>query len=123
MEERRKFVRLYSRLKAKCWVLGTEEPLSLLSRNIGGGGISMFTKRRLPPGSVVGIEVYFLGRLAPIRFTGEVVWSGELITAGTEDALNTYETGVKFLDITPEDRDFILKYAATNLLGRKSPQT
>lgn len=116
MEERRKFVRLQSRLKAKCWVLGTEEPLSSTSRNIGGGGISLFTKRRLAPGTVLGIEVYFPSRLAPVRFTGEVIWSGELITAGEQDALNTYETGVRFLDITPEDRAYILKYAETSTL-------
>jgi hypothetical protein len=118
MEEKRKFVRLQSRLKAKCWVLDSEEPLSLLSRNIGGGGISLFTKRRLAPGTVLGIEVYFPGRLAPIRFTGEVIWSGELITSGAQDALNTYETGVQFLDIAPEDRAFVLKYATTEITGK-----
>lgn len=116
MEERRKFVRLQSRLKAKCWVLGTEEPLSSASRNIGGGGISLFTKRRLAPGTVLGVEVYFPGRLVPVRFTGEVIWSGELITSGEHDTLNTYETGVQFLDITPEDRTYILKYAETAIL-------
>jgi len=116
MEERRKFVRLQSRLKAKCWVLGTEEPLSLLSRNIGGGGISLFTKRRLAAGTVLGIEVYFPGRVAPVRFTGEVIWSGELITSGVQDALNTYETGVRFLDITPGDHAYILKYAETAIV-------
>ena len=116
MEERRKFVRLQFRLKAKCRVLGTEDPLSSLSRNIGGGGISLFTKRRLAAGTVLGIEVYFPGRMAPVRFTGEVIWSGELITSGAQDALNTYETGVQFLDITPEDRTYILKYAETSIL-------
>ena len=120
MEERRKFVRLQSRLKAKCWVLGTEEALSSLSRNIGGGGVSLFTKRRLAPGTVLGIEVYFPGRLAPVRFTGDVIWSGELITSGEQDALNTYETGVRFLDITPEDRAYVLQYAATGIAEQKS---
>src|SRR3989338_5984463 len=118
MEERRKFVRLQSRLKANCWVLGTEESLSLLSRNIGGGGISLFTKRRLAPGTVLGIEVYFPSRLAPVRFTGEVIWSGGLITSGEQDSLNTYETGVQFLDITPEDHACILKYAETSILKK-----
>src|SRR3989338_4857721 len=116
MEERRKFVRLQSRLKAKCWVLGTQEPLSTLSRNIGGGGISLFTKRRQAPGTVLGIEVYFPERLVPVRFTGEVIWSGELITSGAQDALNTYETGVQFLDISPEDRTYILKYAEISIV-------
>jgi c-di-GMP-binding flagellar brake protein YcgR len=118
MEERRKFVRLQSRLKAKCWVLGTEDPLSSLSRNIGGGGISLFTKRRLPPGTILGIEVYFSDRLAPVRFTGEVIWSGELITSGAQDALNTYETGVRFLDIAPEDHAYIMTYAEAGIRKR-----
>ena len=120
MEERRKFVRLQSRLKAKCWVLGTEEPLSSLSRNIGGGGISVFTKRRLAPGTVLGIAVHFPTRAVPIRFTGEVIWSGKLIAMTAREAATPYETGVRFLKITPDDRDFILRYAETNIMGREN---
>ena len=119
MEERRKFVRLQSHLKAKCWALGTEEPLSSLSRNIGGGGISLFTKRRLAPGTVLGIDVFFPTHAAPIRFTGEVIWSGKLIAATAREAATPYETGVRFLKIAPEDREFILRYAETNSVGKK----
>ena len=116
MDERRKFLRVGMRLKANCQVLGSEEPLTSLTRNVGGGGMSVFTKRRLPVGTVLGVEVFFPGRVAPVRFTGEVVWSGELITSGQPGEPEGFETGVRFLDITREDREFLLKYAETNPL-------
>ncbi|MDP3703147.1 MAG: PilZ domain-containing protein [Candidatus Omnitrophota bacterium] len=120
MQERRKFVRLQSRLQAKCWVIGTEEPLSSTSRNIGGGGISLFTKRRLAPGTVLGIEVSFPGRAAPVRFKGEVIWSGELIASDGQELRIPYETGVRFLEIAPDDREFILQYAEAHITDQKS---
>ncbi len=116
MDERRQFVRIGTRLKASCQVLGSEEPLGTLTRNIGGGGMSIFTKRRLPTGTILGVEVFFPGRLEPVRCTGEVVWSGELITSGLAGEPEGFETGLRFLDITPEDRALLLKYAEANSL-------
>lgn len=110
-EERRQFVRLSARLKTSCQVLGAEHSLSTLTKNISAGGMSLFTKARQAPGTVLGLEVYFPGRAAPIRFTARVMWSGELISGGPGPGGATYETGVRFLDIAPEDQDFMLRYA------------
>lgn len=114
MEERRKFIRLPSRLKASCCQLGAEEQLGSSTRNVSGGGMSLITKARVAPGTVLGIEVHFPGRVAPVRFTGQVTWSGELITAEEEDGPKRFETGVRFLDIDPEDQAFILKYVESS---------
>jgi c-di-GMP-binding flagellar brake protein YcgR len=112
MDDRRQFIRLSSRLKASCNVLGDNESLGTLTRNVSGGGMSLFTKVRVPTGTVVGIEVFFPGRVAPVRFTAEVVWSGALIQSGEGGEQRAFETGVRFLDIAPEDRAFILQYAS-----------
>jgi len=115
MVERRKFVRIGARLKANCQVLGSEEPLGTLTRNVGGG-MSIFTKRRLPTGTILGVEVFFPGRIEPVRCTGEVIWSGELITSAPAGESAGFETGLRFLDITPEDRALLLAYAKANPL-------
>jgi hypothetical protein len=112
MEERRKFIRLPARLKANCWQLGTEEPLGSSTRNVSGGGMSLITKARVAPGTVLGIEVHFPGRVAPVRFTGQVTWSGELILPEGERGPPQFETGIRFLDIAPEDRALLLQAAS-----------
>lgn len=116
MDERRKFVRIGTRLNVRCQVLGSEEPLSALTQNVGGGGISIFTKRRLPAGTILGVELFFPGRLEPVRCTGEVVWSGELIASKQAGDPEGFETGLRFLDIAPEDRNLLLAYAEANPL-------
>ncbi len=116
MDERRKFVRIGTRLKARCQVLGSEEPLGTLTQNVGGGGISIFTKRRLPPRTILGVELFLPGRLEPIRCTGEVIWSGELIASKRVGKPEGFETGLRFLDIAPEDRNLLLAYAEANPL-------
>ncbi|MDP3768147.1 MAG: PilZ domain-containing protein, partial [Dehalococcoidia bacterium] len=105
------FVRLSARLKTTCQVLGAENPLATLTKDVSGGGMSLFTKAQMAPGTVVGLDVRFPGREGSIRFTAQVMWSGELIseTPGPEGA--RFETGVRFLDIAPEDHAFILRYA------------
>lgn len=111
MDERRKFVRISARLKTTCQVLGADDSLSLLTKNVSQGGLSLFTKSRMAPGAVLGLEVHFPGRAAPVRFTAQVMWSGELLSEHPGPGRASYETGVRFLDISPEDRDFLLRHA------------
>ncbi len=114
MGDRRKFVRLHSRIRAAYQSLGKEDPLETLTKNVSGGGLSVFTKVRQAPGTILGLELHFPGRIAPVRFTAQVVWSGEVIADAPVDPDRAYETGVRFLDIEPEDREFLLKFAEAN---------
>jgi len=117
MNERRKFIRLRTQLKVTCQVLGSDEPLSTLTRNVGGGGMSIFTRRRLPAGTILGVQVFFPGRIEPVRCTGEVIWSGALIASGPSGESGGFETGLRFLDIAPEHRELLLAHAATTPLA------
>jgi c-di-GMP-binding flagellar brake protein YcgR len=113
-EERRKFVRLNSRLPVVYKVVGEDQGFSSLTRNVGGGGIALFTEKRLAPGTVLEVEVAFANRPRPVRFTASVIWSGALILQEGDRRPRAYEAGVRFLDVAPADRDFILEYASKN---------
>jgi len=82
-----------------------------LTRNVGGGGVALFTKTRLAPGIIVQVKVKFPNREKPLTFTAEVIWSGPLILEGKDIPPHAFETGVRFLEVSPEDRAFILRYA------------
>lgn len=111
-EERRRFVRLNSSLPVIYKPVGEDTGFTSLTRNVGGGGIGLFTERRVAPGTMLEIEVAFPNRPAPIRFRGTVIWSGELILKEGDTTPRAYEAGVRFLDITEDDREYILRFAS-----------
>ena len=113
MEERRQFVRLSTQLHASYRVIELlNQPKRLaLTRNVGGAGISLFTDVSLAAGTVLEVDVMFPSRRSLIHFTGEVMWSGPLVLEGANDPPRAFETGVRFLDIAPKDRAFIVQYA------------
>jgi hypothetical protein len=112
-EDRRRFIRLPSRLNASYKVIGAEPNRNLLTRNTGGGGIGFFTESLLPPGTVLRVELKFPSRKKPVAFTAEVIWSGKLLLEKLEvPQPRAYEVGVRFLDIAPEDQEFLMDYSA-----------
>ena len=111
-EERRRFVRLPSRLNASYKVIGAEPNRNLLTRNTSGGGIGFFTDSLLPPGAVLRVELKFPSLKNPVTFTAEVVWSGKLLLERQADPHpRAYEVGVRFIDIALEDQEFLMDYS------------
>ena len=112
MEERRNFVRLPSRLTATYKIIGaTERDVAALTRNIGGGGVAFFTESAFKSGTLLQVEVRFPNRQWPVRFTAEVIWSGELLLDSTNREPRAFETGVRFESISDEDREFLMRYS------------
>ena len=112
MDEQRNFVRLHAHLAASYKAIHGNEALTSVTHDVGGGGMSLFTKTKLEPGTVLEVGVQFPTRPKAIRFTARVVWSGQLIHSGPEQQSRPFETGVRFIDIAPEDRKFVMRYAA-----------
>ena len=108
--ERRKFIRITTWLDMTYSVVGSQEPLAGLTRNVSVGGVGFFTKTRLTPGTVMNLELRFPKRAEPLRFTVEVAWSGPLLLFRQDDAPHAYETGVRILKISPEDQEFLTRY-------------
>jgi len=119
MEERRHFIRLPAHLVTHYTVIGSGPPQASLTRNTSGGGIGFFTESQLAPGTVLEVTVAFPNRQQPLAFTAEVVWSGKLLLARDGEEPRAYETGVRFIEIAPEDQAFIMQYSTSGAPPRK----
>ena len=116
MEERRRFVRLQSWLTAHYSVVGKPQPLQAVTRNTSPGGIGFLTKSRLVPGTVLDVSLEFPEQHRTVRFTGEVRWSGPLLLeAGSSSPPHAFETGVRFVTISPDDQAFLMNFAPNRL--------
>ena len=105
-------MRLQSWLTASYQVIGESKPLESVTRNTSAGGVGFFTKARLAPGIILDITVVFPDERRTVRFTGEVCWSGPLLLEGkTANPPRAFETGIRFLRISPEDQAFLMNYA------------
>ena len=115
MEERRHFVRLDTRLQLAYTVLPTAHPAEALTKNIGGGGICLFTDSVLKAGTRLEVTMTLPDQKAPIRFTAEVIWSEayELISGGKTQ--RSVESGIEFVAIAPEDQAAILRHVILTL--------
>ncbi len=112
MEDRRRFVRIQAWLTASYQVVRESKPLESITRSTSAGGIGFFTKSRLAPGTILEVTLEFPDRQRTVRFTGEVRWSGPLLLGGqSPNPLRAFETGIRFLRISPEDQVFLLSYA------------
>ncbi len=120
MEEKRKFVRLEFPIEVTYRISANPsiEDKSI-SKNISGGGIRIILKEKLLPGSPLELEINVPDTDVPISALGETVWQEEMVM-GREVC---YESGVKFVKISPEDRDKITHYVYKVLSKRiKNPE-
>ena len=118
MEERRRFVRLDTRLEVEYTVLPTGSPRVTVSKDISGGGICLFADRVLPVGTKLQIAMRLPGREQPAHFTAEVMWSEQYEVIGRTQQDKAVEVGVRFVDISPQDREAILQHV---ILSMKPP--
>ena len=118
MKERRKFVRLHSRLNVNYKVVYLPENIRSLSKDVSGGGVRIETEDPLAQGTLLQIEVKFPDKPKLIRFTGEVMWS-QLLKRVTLDGPPAFDTGLQFVKIDPEDQEYILTHA--QMYGSQSP--
>ena len=111
MEERRKFVRLDTRLEVAYTVLstgGTTQPV--LSKDIAGGGMCFFADRPLAVGTRLQMVMKLPGREQPAHCTAEVIWSESYQMIGKSEQEQAVEIGVKFIEIAPRDLEAIMHH-------------
>jgi c-di-GMP-binding flagellar brake protein YcgR len=111
-DERRRFVRLPARLITTYQIVGSRTETASVTRDLSGGGIGFFTETLLPPGTLIKVTVRFPDREKPVAFTGEVMWSGKLIFERVEGQVRSFEAGLRFIDISPQDQAHIQKLAS-----------
>lgn len=112
MEERRRYVRLDTRLKINYRIL-QQPPLVTTSEtvDIGGGGIRIFLTEPLKTGTLLELEIFLPEERDPIRCQGKLVWVEEFsIYHGSRETRQELEGGVEFTSIRPQDQDRIIKH-------------
>ena len=113
MEERRKYVRLDTRLKITYTVLKDKRnsSLSTETRDISGGGIRLFLAEGVPVGALLQLTILLPEDTKPIVSIGKVVWLEEFsILHSQKQEGKLLEAGIEFTEIDPKDRDRIIKY-------------
>ncbi len=115
MEEKRKFIRLELPIEVKYRI--SIDPVvenKSLSKDISAGGLRMILKEKLPPGLLLEIKINIPDDERLISTSGEIVWQDEIVI----DREVKYETGIRFVNISTEDREKISRYIRKELNQR-----
>ena len=120
MEERRRFVRLDTRLEVTYTVLPTTKTQQAVTKGIGGGGICFFADSELKPGERLQVAMKLPGREQPVNGTAEVVWCEPYEVIGKAGRQRSIEIGVRFLEIAPQDQDAVMQHVILSLKPRST---
>lgn len=115
LEERRQFVRLDTRLETSYTVLPSGTAKAIVTKDIGGGGVCLFADKPMAPGTRLQVSMKLPGRETPVHFTGEVIWSEEYEVIGKTQRQKSVEAGVRFVEISPQDREAVLQHVILSL--------
>ncbi len=115
MEERRKFVRLDTRLEISYAALPADKMQGGATKDISGSGICLFTKEVLTVGTQLQVTMKLPSQAQPVHFTSEVVWSEAYEMIGKTEHRRSAETGVRFVEVAPKDREAIMQYVILGL--------
>ncbi len=115
MEERRRFVRLDTRLEISYSVLPSGASQRSVTKDIGGGGICLFTDHTLASGTQLQVAMKLPGREEPVHFIAEVMWSEPYEVIGKTERRRAVETGVRFVEIAPKDQEAVMQHVILNV--------
>ncbi len=110
MEERRQLVRLDTRLEISYAVLSSDTPKKSVTKNVGGGGVCLFTEKELPIGTRLQVAMKLPDREALVHFIAEVVWSEAYEVIGKTQRQRAVESGVRFIEIAPQDCEAVMRH-------------
>ncbi len=115
MKESRRFVRLTTRVPVDCTVLPSGTAQRIVSKDLSGGGVRLCTETRLQPGAELELAIYLPGREWPVYATAEVMWSEESQVTSRRERQQRVETGVRCVEITPDDHADLTQFISTSL--------
>lgn len=123
MEERRKFVRLDTRLKVSYTVVPAGQVQEAKTRNISEGGVCIFTDSEMDSGTQLAMTIHLPDRPTPIQCIAEVMWNEPYEVIGKGLRYRCVESGVRFVEISPEDLEAIKQHVILSLQvpSRRTP--
>ena len=109
-EERRRYIRVDATLLVRYEI--EKKPrltASVLTKNIGTGGILIETSEKLPIETLLGLEIDVPDQRKPIIADGKVVWIKE--RPETDHAgKRMFNTGIKFVNMYSREKELLLQY-------------
>ena len=114
-EERRQFVRLDTRLDITYTVLPSGRVQQTAAKNVSGDGVCLFLKQSVPQGTRLQVGMKLPGRQEPAHFTAEVIWCETYEMIGKTERQRAVEAGVRFVEISPADREAIMQHVILQL--------
>jgi c-di-GMP-binding flagellar brake protein YcgR len=120
MQERRRFVRLDTRLPVTYQVLPSTTPQQTKTKDIGGGGVCLFLNEPVAVGTTLQAQIKIPDQEHPVSFTGRVVWCEQYEIIGKSRRERSVEAGVEFEQIDPRDQQAIMRYVILSLQPHRS---
>ena len=113
--DKRKLPRLLYDVELKYEVLTLPSPKTQKSRvkNISVGGLSIMIFEKVKVGTLLKIEFSLLNEDKPIVVKGKVLWVEKFEIVSTEFASTSYNCGIEFVDISPQDQESINHHIMT----------
>ena len=121
MEERRRFVRLDTYLDVTYNVLPGSPAHYSVMKDVGAGGFCLVTENVLKAGTRLQIALKLPEREQPVACLGEVAWSEGYEISTKTGTRRAVETGVRFVEITPEDREALMRHVILKLQPTHHP--
>ncbi len=114
-EEQRRFARLFINVPVTYLILPDGSVEQSVTRDVGGGGVCLFVDEPLQKEALLRVEIKLPEQGPSITFVGEVAWCQEYelvgkTTGGDVHQDRLIQTGLKFMQIDPEDRKTLLRY-------------
>ncbi|OGX28907.1 MAG: hypothetical protein A3B78_01885 [Omnitrophica WOR_2 bacterium RIFCSPHIGHO2_02_FULL_67_20] len=119
-EERRRSVRLRTRLTTVFKSLTTGRVQRALTKDVSGHGACLVTDDLLEVGTPLEVEIKLPDHPTPVTCLAEVAWSTFRVDAQGPGKPKA-ETGIKFLSIDPKEHARIMQYARFNALPPSGP--
>ena len=126
-EERRRYVRIDVAAKVNFRVIKKErkertavstENTSAMSKNVSVEGVCFKSKKQLPPGKEIDLQISFPSEPEPLLLEGEVRWSRPIQVEGEAETM--FETGVKLYTFEKNDESRYLSYVSEKMMERLS---
>jgi c-di-GMP-binding flagellar brake protein YcgR len=119
--DKRKFPRLSYDVELKYEVLNLSSPTTQKSRvkNISVGGLCIMIFEKVKVGTLLKIEFSLLPKDKTIVAKGRVVWVEELEIISTDFFSASYDCGIEFVDISPQDQESINHHVMINIRDGK----
>jgi len=120
--DKRKFQRLSYGVEYKYEVLNLSSPKTQKGRikNISVGGLCIMIFEKVKVGTLLKIYFSLLDEDKPIVTKGKVMWVEKFEIISTEFFSASYNCGIEFVDISPQDQESINHHIMINMRWQKN---